>query len=400
MRNIAWVIFFFMFACRTPQVSKSLGDDFANPAGDNDRAWFPDPAREVNYCVNLAANFGVSKGRAIALIEESISTWREYLATRQTIAKYFNSTRYKVQPVCGENVDLRFELGARDGDLAKIVETINGPAGQHVLAGTEEGGWSQGIVWLASEKSQTADFPNWSSHENAALKGALLHQLGHVLGVGHVEGTIMSKEFNLRFLKTPEAFLPLLTSIDWDIALARAIQYSGSTSFLKPQHEGKRKLLFEKIAGTAPAGPVTSRLEISNVNEITLTLADGVKTVSRKFMTPKLKRKQLESGFTVYAKSLADLKTKAPNLKVEDVAFDPVAKKASDNNFGTEVAKLDQVPTAVKMVLEINSTFLTGSPIVVYYELDGKRYEVFRAPTSWDRLEPTLHPFRNGIMMD
>jgi hypothetical protein len=402
VRNkIAWTLCLVAIGCRTPSNNEVKGDEFGNPAGATQHAWFADSKREVAYCISVSDDFGVGKARVAALVEETLAIWKHYLETRHTVAKHFNSTRYKYLQACEANVDLRFAFGSQDESLAAIINTIDGPAGQHVLSIDKPAHWSKGIVWLAAEKSKGTNFPLWSVKENAALKGALLHQIGHILGLAHVNGTIMEEDLNSTIMAVPDRNVPLLTTIDWDVLVARPIHYAATSSFLRPQEEEQRKILFAKMTGKPALGPVTSSLQIANVNEMTLTLTDGVRSATSKFANSKLKRERVAGGFAVSAKTITEFLSKAPEIKPEDVAFDDLSELAFDNNFGTITAKLDQVAPPVKILVEFNGGWRIGAPIMVYWQKeDGKRTELFRAPTPHDLLPKDSHPFRNGILMD
>jgi hypothetical protein len=402
VRNkIALALCLVAIGCRTPSNTGVKGDEFGNGAGGTQHAWFADSKREVAYCISVSDDFGVGKDRVAALVEETLAIWKHYLETRQTVAKYFNSTRYKYLHACEANVDLRFAFGSGDETLTAIINTIEGPAGQHVLSIDKPAHWSKGIVWLAAEKSKGTNFPLWSVKENAALKGALLHQIGHILGLDHVNGSIMDKDLNSTIMATPDRNVPLLTTIDWDAMVARPIDYAAASSFLRSQEEEQRKILFQKMTGKPASGPVTSRLLIANVNEISLTVTDGVRSATSKLANTKLKRERIAGGFAVSAKTLAELLSTAPEIKPDDVAFDQMSELAFDNNLGTVIAKLDQVVPPVKILVEFNGGWRIGAPIMVYWQKDdGKRTELFRAPTPHDLLPKEFHPFRNGILMD
>src|SRR6185437_1712189 len=55
-------------------------------------------------------------------------------------------------------------------------------------------GWTPGFIWVADtgQVDSASSTPMWTNFEGMPLQRILLHELGHVFGSTHVDGTIMA----------------------------------------------------------------------------------------------------------------------------------------------------------------------------------------------------------------
>lgn len=168
-------------------------------------AWFYDPSQEFSYCIETHPNLRIETPNAQLVIEQVIAQWRNYMDERavhhdlEPRLQISTNLKLKQSTPCAPDVNLVFLLGHPTNHPA--VAAILGAqaptaalsfahrADMDVYAGT-----SRGFIWVAPAGSKNPLFntPNWST-ENT-LHGVLLHEMGHVFGTGHIQGTIMDAE--------------------------------------------------------------------------------------------------------------------------------------------------------------------------------------------------------------
>lgn len=183
-----------------------------NPSADHGAAWFVGD-RAIKYCLEAAGDFGATDAELAAEIEFSFVKWRQYLGERQQAVNadptrgagpqlVFNSRRLAA---CDGSQDLAFFFAVQNELVGKYLPFFDRPTAfaQRTSYDTSTM-WGSGFIWVAPSRYVEPDyredgwngFPDWQVP--ASRKAVLLHELGHVLGIGHVDGTIMDERFNLR----------------------------------------------------------------------------------------------------------------------------------------------------------------------------------------------------------
>jgi hypothetical protein len=180
------------------------GTEDYNPVSDS--AWFAG-AGPIPYCVEVAGGFDVPRETIDQAIYFAIESWKTYL-----LAKKVNlfrapalriNTDFSKLPRCDGREALSFRLGASSDETNKHRETLYRPLAMAIRTGYDpETGRGKGFIWIAPPSSLDPRhfFPNWNS--GFALKAVLVHELGHVFGVGHVEGTIMKAGLSSQIERT------------------------------------------------------------------------------------------------------------------------------------------------------------------------------------------------------
>lgn len=149
--------------------------------GDDTRlakaAWFGDSEKTVHYCVQVAADFPVTKETVISLIQSSLTDWNSILRNPKVLSFTVISKDFILDESC-QNADLQFLMGT------PAPENVSSDIGAAVRENYQTSqAWSHGSIWISKQNF-------WA--ETIRLKGALLHLLGEVHGFANLNGTILS----------------------------------------------------------------------------------------------------------------------------------------------------------------------------------------------------------------
>ncbi|MGE0171912.1 MAG: hypothetical protein AB7T49_03970 [Oligoflexales bacterium] len=277
---LVMMIVCFVAACKERSQSSGVFHESTNL--DSESAYFGDPTRMVTYCVALSPTFGLTEERFDELLKESLDAWKDYLAARtwgnQSKVLKINSFRYQKGPCA--NADLLFILGQFENPVAKSIACGHqAPGAAFKIENKIAERWSRATIWLSNELTLKEDlqthcaqsmlseipdhFPDWNAMDNLPFKAVLMHELGHVLGFRHVEGTLMSENIS-RFVKDPADHKLELSNIDWQRVLLSFENRDNLSRDLPVETEAAREALFRKVAGYGPGGKLTSRLSIKD----------------------------------------------------------------------------------------------------------------------------------------
>lgn len=249
-----------------PGSSISGGDDRTTA----DSAWFLGKDKVIRYCVERDAAFKVPAAEAIAAVERSFATWRDYIATRKTDAfggeAWRLATTWKQVASCDGTDDIRFYFGGQPAEVeAHKTFFVNPAAFAARTAYDLDKGWSDGFIWVSGTKDYLLDSGavviDWT--KPGSLDAILLHELGHVFGNGHVSGTIMEEAIidRIAYAEPGDEFLRRID--DW-MELATCEDCSESVpGYLGPSPKPSViAATFEMISGRVPTGSITARLDI------------------------------------------------------------------------------------------------------------------------------------------
>ncbi len=242
----------------------SGGTEFYQPTG----AWFKslNADRKIRTCVLISDDFGVERqgsDGAQATLQLAFKKWGDYLLEKR-IQKfpvnnindgYFFNTELEMLDTCGageQTEDLRVYLGFKDEQVLAAKSKFTKPYGFVSLSSNSSSHhkWQQGFIYIATP-SEIAPAPAWSKGGDHLL-GILLHEVGHILGNGHLDGTIMESNLGewLGYAQSFRQFSHIDGARELRICVACAAKYEG---LIADQSAYSAEHGFEALVGKKPA---------------------------------------------------------------------------------------------------------------------------------------------------
>ena len=167
--------------------------------------WFFENSRDIKYCINIdEQNFGVTIDTARNSVKRAIQYWESQL-------EKFNAWRdepdvpfIKMLPpltfrylqeehlgICQSTTDLIFQLGYLTEDQQPYIPNPKEVIAQAVLTDYDpEVLKGKGFIYISPEEGNLApemsQFSHWEQLDGKLLTITLMHELGHVLGIPHL----------------------------------------------------------------------------------------------------------------------------------------------------------------------------------------------------------------------
>jgi hypothetical protein len=185
------------------QGGNEVGNGADIPKGQTTRAWFlqlndgSNFSRRIRYCYNRSSDFGVPALVVESELRQAFLTWTDYARMKgvNALTRSFRIvTEGQLIPNCDGSEDLRFEMGTITDEIQAAKKYYNNPvafAAQRSYS--VDSGWGNGSIWISSAGMVDPErhYPNWKA--DGALQAILLHELGHVFGCSHIQGTILDE---------------------------------------------------------------------------------------------------------------------------------------------------------------------------------------------------------------
>ena len=250
-------------------------------------AWFVDQSRTIKICYNLAPSFGVDRKRAESAILRGMNAWTTYAAQRvnEPNGHHNLSTKFVLNSSCSGSDDLVFYFGITPPKFNKL--GVNQVAHAFREEFSTALRWGKGYIWFASDKSILIAepenplihgklVPDWSIPQS--FEGIVLHEIGHLFGNSHVDGTIMRENIaELAFFR-PKFDRGLFSEIDHELMLVNSNtqrNYKGRLGLKTDatDHYGEKIVEdnlaenFELLFGRQPVGVVHAELSLSSASD-------------------------------------------------------------------------------------------------------------------------------------
>ncbi|MBY0369514.1 hypothetical protein K2X33_02435 [bacterium] len=260
-------------------------------------AWFPKIGK-VRYCYQTAKDFGVTEDEADKAFRAALNGWRDYLQDLGDGALYFD---YHRQLACDGAEDITIYLGMETAEVTVAKSFHHQPLGfSHPtkLPYWDVDQWGKGFIWIAKSEfladSHTGrKMPDWKQPH--LLQSIFLHELGHVLGCKHIEGTVMDARHASYILEEKPGLSYARGKHLLDIDGYQKLWFSwkkgswdGQLGYGdNPRNPTLAKLsrdTFERFFGELPKGPTTAKLEMvpgvegSVIQPLKLSVTDAGQT--------------------------------------------------------------------------------------------------------------------------
>jgi hypothetical protein len=172
-------------------------------------AWFISGAygQKIKTCYVVSNDFGTAPAKLEAAILQASKTWSSYFLSKniQTPTRpaggngqgkfYFISSDIVLMQACDGSEDLKIYFGAKDAQVQKALLQYDQPYAFSQPTTDSSQLWGKGFIYVATP--QEVSSPSWDTGNH--LVGVLLHELGHVLGNGHLDNTIMDADLAQQF---------------------------------------------------------------------------------------------------------------------------------------------------------------------------------------------------------
>lgn len=235
----------------------------------DDAAWFLGTARIIKTCLLINPKFSFSEKELKAKLQWAFDTWSGYAERQVDIPSRFIpfAHRLEFQTSCDGTQDFTVSFGEALDAVKPHLERLHQPPAVTVRESYDlETSWGKGVLWVAPPGQTFSDLHGavgngsfdttiqWN--EPGFLDATLLHEVGHIFGVGHIAGTIMDEKLVMKFARHDPAILKYFYQIDNETELRMCVGCEGKvyqgifgSSFKEEKSNAKEFFGVEKLAG-------------------------------------------------------------------------------------------------------------------------------------------------------
>lgn len=261
-------------------------------------AWFyqDKPSGSISVCYKISPSFKASEAVVKEVIINSFKTWADYINEKGLYDNYMDDDGNEVPypnnlkiasqvnfETCSVDTELVFYFGVEDQRIKKIKEGLSKPKGfafREYKDIDAINGTSKGVVWIFNplDTPEPWDDFTYKWEEKAYLQAIINHEVGHIFGTHHEEGTIMEEDLGSLFSiasinlnqnppvsdATKELVLKhrgYLTKIDHGASLAQSgnkYDYKGKIGITGSPEE---KITFNEFFNRNPVGKVRAEFK-------------------------------------------------------------------------------------------------------------------------------------------
>lgn len=220
---------------------------------------------EIRFCLESVKAFPIEQAKAQESFLWAAEKWKSYLEERDYGEKEMPEVpkinlNYRPLASCDGTEDVKIFLGKVDSAIEKEKAKYENPV---AFAKREEydseTGKTKGYLWLNKNIEWT---------RAGALDGIMLHEMGHMIGIGHIEGTIMEEGIAWKLLLPGTDQSWEARTIDrWSSILlfpraGKSVSIQGKIPVSRDGDLDQRKI-FQRIAGRKNQGDVAASVVMS-----------------------------------------------------------------------------------------------------------------------------------------
>ncbi len=296
---------------------------------ENGAAWFYQD-KTPNYiraCIKRSQKFKATEKMIQNVILNSFQIWDDYINKSDIYTSKVTDDQGNPYPYndklkiltqlkfekCSKDTELTFYFGVKDQRVKDVLAGLNNPKGfafRNYEDIDAQKGTSKGIVWIFDPTDTPTDLSDdlyfdWS--DTKYLQAIMNHEVGHIMGVGHFENTIMQEDIEHLFIlskmtidaTTPEQTKELilnakkyLNKIDHKTKLLSKFEFKGESFEGMMGVPGSKELdeTFKVFMKRSPIGKVKVKLQITSpdLNKTKYFVTDDLET--KEFELTKFER--------------------------------------------------------------------------------------------------------------
>jgi hypothetical protein len=285
------------------------GNGSDNPDPKEGSAWFLGADKTIHYCLEVASDFGVDAGTLQTAVQVGFDAWKKYLGDKQIDLGYLVpelalATRVEAMPSCTGQEDVKFYFGVSNEETEIFKQRYENPTAFVARTSYDSTtGWGKGFAWFAPKASVNPDkkFPNWT--DPMQLNAMILHEVGHIFGCGHSEGTIMMANISDAVQDLEHLYGPINMGIDFTqqlvICYRCALNEQGLFAPGTVVDSSDQNVIFQYFMGRAPVGDIHTQVEATDLlgSPVSLTIQDQISSqIFEIQLSPTSQSKYFEDG--------------------------------------------------------------------------------------------------------